>query len=676
MANVLNYKYEMFPTQPQRTQLNRILREGRIQWNKAVNVRKKLKTALQKGQIEHVINKCLSSTKSNTQGKRKKAILRKNSENLDFDSAAHLYDIRNLVGKVLTVDKRYLDTSLLTKELKEKHKEELEKRGKAVKGGVDPKKLPKLSTYWQLMQAINQYAGFAAKTFMDKSFDPPNGMAVSPIRTNISGYANSHKWNQAVSPTREQRAYGATGEPQYKRRCDGFAYQIQNTTVSDLVRNNKKPRHQICLEALHRGNRWVNIAYHRPIPDGGKIKQLAVNARAGRYFVALSVEVPDNVWKIEPMNAGWHAGIDPGAQIALTVALKNSKNNELGHLAIHYEFLEESLNKLEKIQQSLAQKQGPCRKRTVKEIDEALSKFTNKSSIKKLSQDEKEKTITKEKERLEQRMIPQKPSNRWRRWAQRVSSLQFKIASQRADVLHKISRALAEGCDVIGMGDWDPPREISYRKKRRILKKQVRLGIAGAAEKLKALEEEKSKQGPKGSKKRRRGGRDRAIATLRKLIEEKAVRTSATALTDIKETGSSYTCSVCGKETGPKGEENLSIREWRCEECNTYHHRDLNSAFNILRKTENTAAQAALPAETSGATVARTTSQGAKIQPILTNGLLATGTSGRGNTFFYEHVPNLWDKEVPKALKSLIQMGVVRSLTLQSDTEKGLENPP
>lgn len=676
MANVLNYKYEIFPTQPQKAQLNKILREGRIQWNKAVNIRRKLKTALSKNQIEHVINKCLSSGRSNTQGQRKKAILRKISENLDFDSAARLYDIRNLVGKVLPVDKKHLDISLLARELKEKHKEELEKRKKVLKEDVDPKKLPKLSTYWQLMRAINQYAGFAAKTFMDHSYKSPNGMALSPIRFNISGSKNAHKWNQAVNPTKEQRAYGATGEPQYKRRCDGFTYQIQNTDVSDLIRHNKKPGYQISLDVLHRENRWTNMAYHRPIPNNSTIKQLTVNAKAGRYFAVLSVEVPDSVWKIEPMNNGWHAGIDPGAQIALTVALKNSKNNELRHLAIHYEFLEKSRDKLEKLQQSLAQKLGPRRKRTVEEIDEAISKFAGKSSIRKLVQDEKEKAIAKEKERLERRMIPQEPSNRWIRWRQRVSSLQFKVASRRADVLHKISRVLAEGCDVIGMGDWDPPREISYRKKRRDLKRKVKSGIAGAAEKLKALEEEKSKQGPKGSKKRRRGGRDRAIATLRRLIEEKAERTSATALTDIKEAGSSYTCSVCGKETGPKGEENLSIREWRCKECDTYHHRDLNSAFNILKKTENAAAQAALLSETTGATVAKTVSQGAKTQPVRENGLLATGTSGRGDTFFYKDVPNLWEGEVPKAIKSLMQMRIVRSLTLQSDAEKGLKIPP
>ena len=73
------------------------------------------------------------------------------------------------------------------------------------------------------------------------------------------------------------------------------------------------------------------------------------------------------------MEAGWHAGIDPGAQTALTVGLVNSKSGELKHLAIHYEFLEKSLTKLEKLQQALSLKQGPRRKRTETEIQEACA---------------------------------------------------------------------------------------------------------------------------------------------------------------------------------------------------------------------------------------------------------------------------------------------------------------
>lgn len=695
MANLLNYKFEIFPTAPQRAQLNRILYEGRRQWNKAVTIRKKLKTALSTGQVKHVINSCLSSDKSDTQGQRKKAILKFQGEtfaDLDFDSASGLYDIKNLVGKILEVDKRHLDINLLANELKEKYKKEIEERKRAEKDGVERDKLPKLKTYWQLLSAVNQYAGFAAKTFIDKSFETPKGMSLSSVRSNISGYKSSIRWNQSVQPKKGQRAYGATGEPQYKRRAEGFAYQIQGKNINELLHSKKNSGNQIHITAVHKGNSWVNIAYHRPIPESSRIKELTVNAKAGRYFVVLTAEVPETVWAIPSMKKGWHAGIDPGAQTALTVALKNSKNGELRHLAIHYEFLEKNLDKLEKIQQLLALKQGPRRKRTEEETKEALDKYKNKRSVKKLTTEEMEKATAKEKERLEKRMIPQESSKRWRRWAKRVSALQLKIANQRADVLHKISRALAEGCDIIGIGNWEPKREISYRKKLRMLKKEVKKGIEGAVEQLKAHQEERSKQGPKGVKKMRRGGRDRSIATLRRLMEEKADRASVQALTNINESRSTITCCVCGAETGPKGKENLSVRKWACTECGRVHHRDLNSAFNILKKTEMEIAAAQAASPETGSTVTRTMAQGAMVQPVsvIGDGNHATGLSGRGGSFFYENrigtgygtehadtaLPDLWDKEAPKALKSLISMGIARSLTLQQGTEIGSNSPP
>lgn len=40
-------------------------------------------------------------------------------------------------------------------------------------------------------------------------------------------------------------------------------------------------------------------------------------------------------------------------------------------------------------------------------------------------------------------------------------------------------------------------------------------------------------------------------------------------------------CSGCGSITGPAGRTGLSVRVWRCSECDAEHDRDINSAINI-----------------------------------------------------------------------------------------------
>jgi len=51
---------------------------------------------------------------------------------------------------------------------------------------------------------------------------------------------------------------------------------------------------------------------------------------------------------------------------------------------------------------------------------------------------------------------------------------------------------------------------------------------------------------------------------------------------EISEAYSTQTCSKCLKKTGPKGEDELHVKEWTCSHCHTQHHRDVNAAINIL----------------------------------------------------------------------------------------------
>ena len=51
---------------------------------------------------------------------------------------------------------------------------------------------------------------------------------------------------------------------------------------------------------------------------------------------------------------------------------------------------------------------------------------------------------------------------------------------------------------------------------------------------------------------------------------------------EVNEAYSTQSCSCCQSRTGPKGVAGLGIREWACEICGAYHHRDINAAINIL----------------------------------------------------------------------------------------------
>lgn len=46
--------------------------------------------------------------------------------------------------------------------------------------------------------------------------------------------------------------------------------------------------------------------------------------------------------------------------------------------------------------------------------------------------------------------------------------------------------------------------------------------------------------------------------------------------------GSTKTCSACGASTGPSGRAGLSVRQWTCSRCGAVHDRDVNAAINTL----------------------------------------------------------------------------------------------
>ena len=83
---------------------------------------------------------------------------------------------------------------------------------------------------------------------------------------------------------------------------------------------------------------------------------------------------------------------------------------------------------------------------------------------------------------------------------------------------------------------------------------------------------------------------DAGWSQLRSQLRYKAVRHGAEYI-EVDQRLSTQVCSACGACGGPKGREDLVVREWICGGCGARHDRDINSASNILVSGRNVGLQ-------------------------------------------------------------------------------------
>lgn len=83
---------------------------------------------------------------------------------------------------------------------------------------------------------------------------------------------------------------------------------------------------------------------------------------------------------------------------------------------------------------------------------------------------------------------------------------------------------------------------------------------------------------------------DAGWSQLRSQLRYKAVRHGAEYL-EVDERLTTQVCSACGARGGPKGREDLVVRDWTCGGCGAWHDRDINSAINILVSGRNVGLQ-------------------------------------------------------------------------------------
>ena len=136
-----------------------------------------------------------------------------------------------------------------------------------------------------------------------------------------------------------------------------------------------------------------------------------------------------------------------------------------------------------------------------------------------------------------------KGSKRREKARMRVARKYAKVANQRKDYIHKLTRKLVNENQVIGIEDLN----VRGMSKNRSLAKSIM---------------------------------DSGLGMFKRFLEYKASESAHTVIVKMNRwEPSTQTCNACGERVSKNL--TLSIREWRCERCGTLHDRDINAGLNI-----------------------------------------------------------------------------------------------
>ncbi|MDE7121417.1 MAG: transposase, partial [Oscillospiraceae bacterium] len=149
-----------------------------------------------------------------------------------------------------------------------------------------------------------------------------------------------------------------------------------------------------------------------------------------------------------------------------------------------------------------------------------------------------------QKLKREQRKLSlmQKSSNNRRKQSIKVARLHEKVANQRKDFLHKLSRKLADTYDCICIENLD----------MKAMSQALHFGKSVA---------------------------DNGWGMFTTFLQYKLEELGKKLVRVDRFFASSQICSCCGYENPVT--KDLSIREWTCPQCDTHHDRDVNAAINI-----------------------------------------------------------------------------------------------
>jgi putative transposase len=230
----------------------------------------------------------------------------------------------------------------------------------------------------------------------------------------------------------------------------------------------------------------VKVKYHRSVPNDATIKHVILKRRNRKWYVCLMLDLPEPI--VVP-HTGPAVGIDMGLHSLLALSDGVTVDNP--------RWLRRSLAKLRVAQRRMARRR--------------------------------------------------KGSRGWREAAAQVARLHERVANQRRDFWHKLTRQLVDAYGLIALEDLT----LTFLTANR------RLALSAY---------------------------DAGLAEFRQLLQYKA-ESAGTEVVTVNPAYTSQVCSACGAMV----EKDLSVRVHRCPHCGYMADRDVNAARNILFLAVNSA---------------------------------------------------------------------------------------
>lgn len=363
---------------------------------------------------------------------------------------------------------------------------------------------------------------------------------------------------------------GIAQEPCYKRFQDSVALQRQIVSNCCAV----GPETNLSVMIGQAGKR-CRVAWHRPLPDGATIKQLAITGRPGKRFMVVMLTCP-RASVLKPFaKSDRYAGIDTGYQCALTVVSDAYTENCKTRRAA----LDADGNLALKLANDPDSSDGKALAGALGNLEQYV--FSDNGALELQPRLARDKHFLARLRKMQRKMDRQKraanpecfnPDGTWVKGKRakhitsnlvethkRIQRMHEHQADSRRDFYHVAAFQLLKQHGHIAIGDWRAPA----------LHKQ-------------------DKPAPKGMAKKRRNinrkGLDHAIASFKAILKDKAsLSANPRTVEVIDEAYTTRTCACCKTQTGPEGP--TSVVHWTCAKCGTENHKKANAAENIRQRS-------------------------------------------------------------------------------------------